>query len=103
MNAWYGSCLVSSRDGERMIHFQPELGCSLTLGEDDARVMEHLVHRVRAEFLEMPGLRLTVPQAQRFWGLEEEWCAAILSHLVEARFLRRTDDGLFARHDAGTA
>lgn len=28
--------------------------------------------RVRGEFLEMPGLRLTMPQARRLWGLEEE-------------------------------
>ena len=31
-----------------------------------------LVHRVRGEFLEMPGLRLTRAQAQRLWGLDEE-------------------------------
>ena len=73
------------------------------LDQDDARLLEHLVHRVRAEFLEMPGLRLTMPQARRFWGLEEELCEAILSRLVEARFLRRTRDGAFARHDSATA
>lgn len=85
-----------------MIHFcsaRPDSACS----EDDARLLEHLIHRVRAEFLEMPGLRLTVPQARRFWGLEEELCDAILSTLVEARFLRHTRDGAFARHDSATA
>ena len=71
--------------------------------EDDARLLDHLVKRVQAEFLEMPGLRLTVPQARRFWGLEEELCDAILSTLVEARFLRRTRDGAFTRHDSAGA
>ena len=28
------------------------------------------VRRVRAEFLEMPGLKLTVQQAQRLWGVD---------------------------------
>lgn len=90
------------RDGDRVIHFCS--GCRDSVcSEDDARLLEHLVQRVQAEFLEMPGLRLTVPQARRFWGLEEELCDAILSTLVEARFLRRTRDGAFARHDTAGA
>lgn len=84
-----------------MIHLSIERRCS-EYSEDNARLLEHLVQRVRAEYLEMPGLRLTVQQARRFWGLEETLCDAILSHLVEVRFLRRTRDGVFARHDAST-
>src|SRR5947209_3850150 len=34
-------------------------------------VMNELVGRIRSEFLEMPGLRLTVTQASRLWGLDE--------------------------------
>lgn len=71
-----------------------------SLPEKEARLLEQLVGRVRAEFLEMPGLRLTVRQARRFWGLDERLCDTILRLLVEARFLRRTQDGFFARHDA---
>jgi hypothetical protein len=29
-----------------------------------------LLVRIRAEYLEMPGLRLTAPQAQRLFGLD---------------------------------
>ena len=29
-----------------------------------------IVFRVRAKFVDMLGLRLTLPQAPRFWGLE---------------------------------
>ena len=67
------------------------------------QLFEQLVHRIRAEFLEMPGLRMTAGQARRFWGLEEDACEAILSELVRARFLRRTSDGTFTRHDGGIA
>jgi|SRR4051794_4264185 hypothetical protein len=56
---------------------------------------ERLVRRIRAEFLEMPGLCLTIDQAQRLWSVEPDTCEALLRSLVESRFLRRTDRGLF--------
>ena len=48
---------------------------------------------VRGEYLEMPGLRLTRPQAQRLWALDIETCDAVLSTLEEDGFLRRTRGG----------
>ena len=56
---------------------------------------ERLVRRIRAEFLEMPGLCLTIEQAQRLWSLEPRTCEALLNPLIDSRFLRRTDRGLF--------
>ena len=53
--------------------------------------------RLRAEFLEMPGLRLTSPQARRLWGLEAAACDALLGALVDANFLFKTRDGAFMR------
>ena len=32
--------------------------------------LERIVYRVREEFREMPGLRLTPAQARRLWGLD---------------------------------
>jgi hypothetical protein len=32
--------------------------------------IDTLVRRIRAEFLEMPGLRLTLAEATRFWGID---------------------------------
>ena len=32
--------------------------------------LERMVYRIREEFREMPGLRLTPAQATRLWGLE---------------------------------
>ena len=36
---------------------------------------EQVLHRIYSEYLEMPGMRLTRPQAQRLWGLEEQSCS----------------------------
>jgi hypothetical protein len=56
-----------------------------------------LIRRVRSEFLEMPGLRLTVAQAQRLWALDHAVCTDVLKALVDARFLFRTRDGAYMR------
>jgi hypothetical protein len=64
-----------------------------------SRGIQEVVHRIRGEFLEMPGLRLTLTQAQRLWSLDATACDAVLGALVDARFLARTRDGAFIRHD----
>lgn len=81
------------------IHFDSDSRRSGSHGEHDAQEFERLVHRVRSEFLEMPGLQLRVGEARRLWGLREVLCEAILVRLVEERFLRRTRDGAFVRRD----
>jgi hypothetical protein len=58
---------------------------------------DDVLRRVQGEFLEMPGLRLTTPQARRLWGLDAAQCDALLGALVEANFLFRTRDGAFMR------
>lgn len=63
---------------------------------------DDIVRRVRGEFLEMPGLRLTEPQARRLWALEPSLCNAVLAELVENGFLVRTRDGAFVRVDAAS-
>jgi hypothetical protein len=55
---------------------------------------------VQAEYLEMPGLELTKPQAQRLWGLEEQTCDALLDELVESHFLRRTERNGYVLDDS---
>jgi hypothetical protein len=61
---------------------------------------EDLVLRVRAEFLEMPGLMLTFPQAERLWGLEQDLCRQVISALIGSEFLRCTREGMIARVDS---
>lgn len=57
----------------------------------------NLVNRVRGEFIEMPGLRLKIDQAQRLWNLDRAMCESVLRSLVDAKFLGRFDDDLYAR------
>jgi hypothetical protein len=55
------------------------------------------LRRAQADFLEMPGLKLTVAQAARLWSFDSALCTAVLSTLVERRFLVRTRNESFAR------
>jgi len=49
--------------------------------------------RVLSEFEEMPGMRLSLPQASRLFGLSEDSCRAVLDLLVDAAYLRQTPCG----------
>ena len=57
-----------------------------------------LLARIMGEFHEMPGLRLTVGQASRFWQLEPSVCEAALRMLVQREVLYRTLDGYYIGH-----
>jgi hypothetical protein len=59
--------------------------------------LDRIVYRIREEFREMPGLRLTPAQATRLWGLEEDTCTAVIDRLVSAAYLRWTDTGEVTR------
>ena len=59
--------------------------------------MMKLTQRIREEFEEAPGLRVTVSEAARFWGLDEQTCEQVLAHLFAARFLTRGDDRRYGR------
>jgi len=54
---------------------------------------DHRLARIRSEYREMPGMKLTVAQASRFWNLGPEESRIALERLVEARVLLRTGDG----------
>ena len=56
---------------------------------------------IRGEYSEIPGLHLTKKQVQRLWGLDAATCDALLETLVGGRFLRRTQNGAYARADLG--
>lgn len=61
-----------------------------------------LLARIRGEYLEMPGLRLTFSQARRLWQLDPAICHAYLQTLVNEGFLGRTPDGAFVVASAPT-
>jgi len=56
-----------------------------------------LVMRMQGEFLESPTLRLTLPEAERRFGVDRATCDAVLGALVEATVLARTSQGVFMR------
>jgi hypothetical protein len=51
-----------------------------------------LLDIIRAEYREMPCLRLTKPQIQRLWSLDQATCENVLRALESQHFLKRTDD-----------
>jgi hypothetical protein len=58
-----------------------------------------LVDRVRGEFIEMPGLQLTMEQAARLWGMDLKSCRQVIDALVDSAFLRWTPSGRVIRAD----
>jgi hypothetical protein len=53
--------------------------------------------RIHAEYLEMPGMRLTATQVQRLSGVELSVCRLVLDDLVRAQFLYAGLDGSYSR------
>jgi hypothetical protein len=69
-------------------------------GEGDAAMnVDAVADRVRAEFVEMPGLSLTVRQASRLFGLDQDVCRVVVDRLVRTDFLRWSPTGAVARGD----
>ena len=73
--------------------FDADVSCAL----DKADVGD-VIQMVKAEYLEMPGLCLTLAQARRLWNLDRDTCAAVLERLVESRFLWCTEAGIYGRN-----
>jgi Fic family protein len=56
-----------------------------------------LLRRMWSEFVEMPGLRLTAPQARRLWGVGADTSSSALETLVALKVLVRAMDGTYGR------
>lgn len=54
-----------------------------------------LLHRVRAEFREMPCLRLTCGQAQRLFGIRPDVCERVFATLEGEGMLTRGSDARY--------
>jgi len=65
--------------------------------EDPPPILMALTQRIRAEYQEAPGLRLTVAQGTRFWGLDFATCEYAFETLEHTGFLSRCSDGSY-RH-----
>jgi hypothetical protein len=65
------------------------------------RTIEDVLGGLRAEFLEMPGLRLNPEQVQRLCHVERTICQMMLDVLVDEKFLCVRLDGQYARIATG--
>jgi hypothetical protein len=54
-----------------------------------------LLCRIHSEFVEMPGLSLTLHQATRMFGIPADVTSRILVRLADAQLLKQTRDGQF--------
>jgi hypothetical protein len=63
-------------------------------------ILRKLTQRIREEFEETPGLRVTVGEAARFWGLDEMTCRQVLVRLRAADFLTVDADARYLVRDA---
>lgn len=68
--------------------------------DDEREIDIHLLTRVYGEYIEMPGLQLTLAQASRLWNMKLATSAYVLDRLVDASFLRRSGDR-YVRADSG--
>jgi hypothetical protein len=58
---------------------------------------EQIMRRIRAEYREMPDMRLRPEQVQRLCGIDGAMCKEALDALVDAKFLRVRSDGSYVR------
>ncbi len=56
-----------------------------------------VARRIRAEFEEMPGLALTMPQASRLFGLDDAACRNVVDQLVAVSYLKWNRTGTIVR------
>ena len=64
---------------------------------------EELMQRIRDGYRNTPGLRLTLAQAGRLWGLDRDACTVVLNALIDDRFLRRETDSRYTRAEPRAA
>lgn len=60
-----------------------------------------LTRRIRAEFLEMPGLRLTANQAARVFGVDAAHAVRLMDALIEEGMLIRDSGGVYRPAGSG--
>ena len=60
-----------------------------------------LLRRVRGEYREMPGMRLTIEQAMRLWDIDRQTCAVAFDSLVASHYLEIDGSGRFRKTHSG--
>ena len=65
--------------------------------EEGNDAFRELSTRIEAEYVEMPGLSVTLPQAQRLWTADRHTCQTVFDRLIARGVLRMTVRGRFVR------
>ena len=69
----------------------------------DKLPFQQALERIRAEYQEMPGMKLTLQQVERLSGVDRSVCQQVLDALVNANFLALRSDGSYTRAQDGSA
>ena len=67
--------------------------------ESQSKTIQELTRRIQAEYAEMPGLSVTLAQAQRLLASDRQTCTAAFKMLIGRGVLRRTAQGRYVRCD----
>ena len=67
--------------------------------ESQSEALQELTRRIQAEYAEMPGLSVTLAQAERLLASDQQTCAAAFKALIRRGVLRRTAKGQYVRCD----
>ena len=59
--------------------------------------LHRLMEQIQAEYAEMPGLSVTLSQAQRLWALDSQTCEEVFRQLIGKGVLKLTAKGRFVR------
>jgi hypothetical protein len=62
-----------------------------------SEAVRDLARRIEAEYVEMPGLSVTLRQAQRLWAADHHTCQTVFDRLIASGVLKRTKKGRFIR------
>jgi hypothetical protein len=58
---------------------------------------DRILERIRAEYVEMPGMSLRLEQLARLVGVEVSACKRVVEALIETQFLYVNGDGAYGR------
>jgi hypothetical protein len=62
-----------------------------------SETVRELARRILAEYAEMPGLSVTLSQAQRLWAVDRRTCQMVFDKLIARGLVRMTTKGRFIR------
>ena len=66
-------------------------------GRRDINAVRELSSQIEAEYMEMPGLSVTLPQAQRLWTADQRTCQTAFDRLIARGVLKMSVKGRFVR------